>query len=333
MKKSKSSAQGIQSNNTVQMSNYYSNKLEQAGKMLEHVEGCVFGGGRPIPANVTTAYAALLIVYEKSPGLFVGEKVYLWEMLGWAYHLLGDMRKADLCLRLQAKFQPGCADAFINLGWFYEKGEMYEQAVKVYLDGLGNCPGDEYLSYNLAQLLGRRGMQDGALNHINAAIFKNPHRPYNHKVKGDILKRGGSLQEAALCYEKAIALFGTADDTEKQDAVASLAELRQQLKIEQPYCHREAYQVESLVDVDDVLFDEECYKDVNSEEEAYSYVRYFSAKAPKFRGQLIERNWPQEHITRLMDLLWKRVILGCIKYGVPLTTEAELQAKRFGIDY
>lgn len=333
MKKGKSSAQKIQSNKTVQLSSYYIKKLELAGKMLEHVEGCVFGDGIPIPANITKAYAASLMVYEKSPELFVGDQVFLWEKLGWAFHLLGDMRKADQCLRLQAKLQPGEADAYINLGSFYEFGEMYEQAVKVYLDGLVECPGDEFLSYNLAQLLDRSGMKDGALDHINAAILKNPQRPYNHKVKGDILKRGGSLQEAALCYEKALALFGTADDTEKRDAVASLAELRQQLKIEQPYCHRDAYRMESLVDVNDVLFDEECYDEVNSEDEAYSYVRYFSAKAPKFRGQLVERNWPPEHINHLMDLLWKRVIIGCMKYGVPLTEEAELQAKRFGIDY
>ncbi len=143
--------------------------------------------------------------------------------------------------------------------------------------------------------------------------------------------RGGLLQEAAACYEKALALFGADDDSERQTAVASLAEIRQELKIQQPYCHGK--QMESLVDVEDVLFDEECYKDINSEEEAFSYVRYFSAKAPKFMGQLIERNWPQEHVTRLMDLLWKRVIVGCMKYGVPLTTAAEIQAKRFGIDY
>ena len=89
---------------------------------------------------------------------------------------------------------------------------------------------------------------------------------------------------------------------------------------------------ESLENVD-VLFDETCYDEVNSEDEAYSYVRYFSRKAPFFRGQLVERRWSVENIDRLMDLLWKRVIVGCMKFGVPLTFEAEIQAKRFGVKY
>ncbi len=89
--------------------------------------------------------------------------INLWEKIGWAYYLLDDLGKADRCLRTQARFQPGCADAYINLGWFYESSELYKQAVKVYLDGLNHCPGDEYLSFNLAQLLGRMGMQDGAI--------------------------------------------------------------------------------------------------------------------------------------------------------------------------
>ena len=91
--------------------------------------------------------------------------------------------------------------------------------------------------------------------------------------------------------------------------------------------------MESLINVEDVHFDENCYREVNSEDEAYSYVRYFSKKEPYFRGQLIERNWKQEDIERLITLLWKRVIIGCMKFGVPLTTEAEVQAKKFGIKY
>ncbi len=93
--------------------------------------------------------------------------------------------------------------------------------------------------------------------------------------------------------------------------------------------------MESLVNVDvqEALFDEDCYAEINSEEEAYAYVRYFSKKANIFMGQLVERKWKQEDIERLMTTLWKRVIVGCMKHGVPLTREAELQAKRFGIDY
>lgn len=89
--------------------------------------------------------------------------------------------------------------------------------------------------------------------------------------------------------------------------------------------------MQSLINDDTVLFDENCYKNIETEDQALSYVRYFSQKAPIFRQQLIEKGWKIEDVNTLMDLLWVRVIKGCRKFKVPLTAEAAAQAKRLGI--
>lgn len=88
---------------------------------------------------------------------------------------------------------------------------------------------------------------------------------------------------------------------------------------------------EKLVNVDDVLFDETCYVDIPSEKHANSYVRYYSAQVAMFRMQLMDRGWAEEDINNLIDTLWRRVIAGCRKFRVPLTTEAEVNAKRLNI--
>lgn len=91
--------------------------------------------------------------------------------------------------------------------------------------------------------------------------------------------------------------------------------------------------MEKLVKVDDVLFDETMYQNIPDEMRALSYVRYFSANVALFRVQLEARGWEYEDSDKLIDMLWERVIKGCMKYGVPLTREAEANAKRLKITY
>jgi|GEM_PF-4504771 len=124
------------SNEILMIKNYFLRKLEKAEKLLEPVEGFVFGGGIPSPVDTKQAYDLLLFVYQRMPGFFMGENVFLWEKLGWAYHLLGDIKKARQCLLIQAELQPGCADAYLNLAGFYDSRAMYTLAVKTCLDGL-----------------------------------------------------------------------------------------------------------------------------------------------------------------------------------------------------
>ncbi len=89
---------------------------------------------------------------------------------------------------------------------------------------------------------------------------------------------------------------------------------------------------ESLLDVD-ILFDENSYSTIPDEDKALSYVCYFSRNVHTFRSQLAERNWKPSEINKLIDFLWFRIIKGCMRFGIPLTTEAKGAAKRLGIIY
>lgn len=84
---------------------------------------------------------------------------------------------------------------------------------------------------------------------------------------------------------------------------------------------------------EDVLFDENCYKDIDTEEKALSFIRYYSKNVATFRMQLSQLGWGYDETNALIDLLWKRVINGCMRFGIPLTKEAEPNAKRLGINY
>lgn len=87
---------------------------------------------------------------------------------------------------------------------------------------------------------------------------------------------------------------------------------------------------ESLVH-EDVLFDETMYKNIDTADKALSYIRYYSQNVGRFRVQLMDRGWSAEDTNKLIDMLWKRVIKGCYKFGIPLTKEAQLNAQRLGL--
>jgi hypothetical protein len=93
--------------------------------------------------------------------------------------------------------------------------------------------------------------------------------------------------------------------------------------------------MEKLVNVDDVLFDETMYVDehIPTRDHALSFVRYYSDNVGRFRTQLSQRGWSFEDINALIDMLWVRVINGCIKFRVPLTYVAQVNAERLGINY
>lgn len=82
---------------------------------------------------------------------------------------------------------------------------------------------------------------------------------------------------------------------------------------------------------EDVLFDEDSFEKIESEEEANSYMRYYSKNVAHFRTQLQMLGWEQEATDKMIDLLWIRVLRGCVKYGVPFTENGHEQAKRLGI--
>ncbi len=88
----------------------------------------------------------------------------------------------------------------------------------------------------------------------------------------------------------------------------------------------------SLVNNDDVLFDETCYEDMPKDSsEANSHLRYFSEHAARFRTQLSRLDWDPEEIDELMDLLWTRVITNARAFKIPLTQAGQHVAKRLNL--
>lgn len=79
---------------------------------------------------------------------------------------------------------------------------------------------------------------------------------------------------------------------------------------------------------ENVLFDETMYKNIDSEEKANSYLRYYSQNVGRFRHQLESLGWDVNDINKIIDLLWVRILKACIKFKVPFTDVARENAKR-----
>lgn len=147
-------------------------------------------------------------VLAVDPSVFAAKRVYLWERLAWAWNDLGDLGRAVKCLRTQAKLQPNSSEAWLNMGAFYAEREMWGPALSAYMEGLNVEPGDEYISYNVAALLGDRGMMNIAVQYLDSAIRKNPRRTLNYKLKGDMLLEWGNYREAEQWYRQGLKFEG-----------------------------------------------------------------------------------------------------------------------------
>jgi len=147
-------------------------------------------------------------IKASEPELFKkGDNVYLWERLAFAFEARGRLQDAEYCLRTQAEFQPGCADAFLNLGNFFHQRGMIQKAVAAYEEGLQENPNDEFIFSNLSSLYIEEGKKNPALKMINQAILENPTRGLNFKLKGDIHLERQEYEAAISRYSHAIKLF------------------------------------------------------------------------------------------------------------------------------
>ncbi|MDK2985661.1 MAG: hypothetical protein PWQ96_1303 [Clostridia bacterium] len=164
-------------------------------------------------------------VKEYAPQLFKGENVYLWEQLGWAYNAWGDIEKAEYCLRTQASFQPGCNDAFLNLGVFFAERGQWKKAIAAYVEGLKVNPKDEFIYFNLAALYRDEGKRDYALKMLNNAIIENPQRGLNYKLKGDIHHDAGEYEAALSNYKKAVKLLDDGWESIKIECYLKMASI------------------------------------------------------------------------------------------------------------
>lgn len=147
--------------------------------------------------------AKLEDVLEKAPELFRGDRIYLWERLAFAFQSLGYLGLMEKSLRTQAKLQPGCADAYLNLGGFLLSHRRVGDAINAYLEGLSIDPNDEYIYYNLSSLLNDVGNFKLAEEAIAKAIAVNPDRLINHKLMGDIYLAAGDWKKAIQAYQDA----------------------------------------------------------------------------------------------------------------------------------
>jgi len=131
------------------------------------------------------------------------------------------MKEAEYCLRCQAEFQPGCADAFLNLGNFFYSRGMIGRAIAAYEEGLTVDPEDEYIYANLSSLYQEEGQGSAALKMINEAILNNPNRGLNYKIKGDIHLERGELEAAISNYNQALKRF----DYREEDMIMTTSRL------------------------------------------------------------------------------------------------------------
>lgn len=203
-------------------------------RKLDHVERILDGVTYNEVEGISTRGLELSLkilneVKESKPDLFVGEKSYLWETLSYAYYHMGNLKMAEYCLRTQATFQPGEADAYLNLGSFYADYGMWGPAIAAYLDGLKVNPKDEFIYYNLASLYSDTGNREAALNAINDAILENPEKGINYKFKGDMHLDYGEYQWAVSAYEEAVKLFSEGWEDDKLEAYCNMAEAQKEM--------------------------------------------------------------------------------------------------------
>lgn len=151
------------------------------------------------------------------------ERAYLWEALGAAWFCLGNVNQVEQCLTQMASLQPGCADAYLNLGNYLSEMGLTERAKQAYLEGLKVNPADQYIIYNLVEHYRANGQQHLALQAIDKAILASPNSGVLLKAKADLLLDWGHPGMAALTYELALPQLDAYGFGLRQEALHSLA--------------------------------------------------------------------------------------------------------------
>ncbi|WP_069649267.1 tetratricopeptide repeat protein [Caloranaerobacter ferrireducens] len=176
-------------------------KLEEVEKILDYIENNKLNKEKRKDI-LKRCMKLLKEVLEDSQNLFKGDKIYLWEKLGYAFYNLVELKLMEECLRTQAKLQPGNADAFLNIGVFYENYGFIQKAINIYLEGLQIEPNNEYIYYNLSAMLIDEGYWDYAEKIIDESLKIKSDTEINYKLKGDISFYKKDYKMALQCYEK-----------------------------------------------------------------------------------------------------------------------------------
>lgn len=147
----------------------------------------------------------LLTEASKSINEDNSEKIrYLLEDCSQGFVDIGDLKGMEKCLRFKASLEPSCADAFLNMGYFYDRAGMTSKALNIYKEGLMINYNDEYLYYNLASLLNKLDSNEDALKFVRRAIEENPERIINYVLAGDIFYNMEDYESAYDYYEKSL---------------------------------------------------------------------------------------------------------------------------------
>lgn len=175
-------------------------KLAKAKQLLGECEEMC---GHKKVRLLDTVYRDLLEVLLQFPELFKGDKVYLWEKAAFAYLDERELDKMESCLRKQARLQPGCADAFLNMGSFYQKVGLMGKAIQSYKEGLKINPQDEFIYYNLSALMHYLGDTRAALKNANQ-VSEYKRKKANYILLGSIYFDEANYRQAIIHYEKAL---------------------------------------------------------------------------------------------------------------------------------
>lgn len=155
------------------------------------------------------------------------ERANLWEDLAAEWFQVGNITRAEFCLRQMACLQPGCADAYLNLGYYLSTVGLVEKAKLAYWEGLDVNPGDQFIVYNLATLYIEAGQQQKALELLDRAISTSCEPGVVLKSKADLLRDWGRLGMAALTYELALEHLGERWPDFRREIIRHLAECYQ----------------------------------------------------------------------------------------------------------
>jgi hypothetical protein len=130
--------------------------------------------------------AELETAYEHDSNIYQGNRVYLWEQIADLWFRTQEYEHMEHCLIRKASVQPGSADAFLNLGYYFEQIHQVDKAIDSYLKGLSINPHDEFVLHNLARLYHEFGDKALALRAINDAILIHPRLPTIFDLKGEM---------------------------------------------------------------------------------------------------------------------------------------------------
>lgn len=83
--------------------------------------------------------------------------------------------------------------------------------------------------------------------------------------------------------------------------------------------------------VDDLLFDQHSFMDIEGRLDCMAKQKYFQANVSKFKNELENKGMSYEEINKVVDGLWRRLILAATKFKAPLSAAAQVAAVRLNM--